>query len=69
MVSYFVVLSLGLNLFPPWFRAIPIGPVRHFLSLIILCPDVFTVQRLLLPALACVRKGNCFIQSARLRSL
>ena len=68
-VSHFVVSSLGLNLFPPPFLAIHIGTVSHFLSLMILFRDIFTVQRLLLPASAYVRTGNCFIRSARLWSL
>jgi len=49
-VSHFVVSFLGLNLFPPWFLPFYIGPVSHFLSLVILSPNSFTVQRLLLPA-------------------
>jgi len=49
-VSYFVVSFLGLNLFPAWFLPFYIGPVSRYLFLIILGPNTFTLQRLLLPA-------------------
>jgi len=49
-VSQFVVSFLGLNLFPLRFLPVHIGPVSHFLSLIMLSSYTFTVQKLLLPA-------------------